>query len=232
MTVPFSANPLLPLVLTIGTYLLALRINRQLSGHPLANPVLITVAIVIAILSATGVSYERYFQGAQFIHFLLGPATVALAVPLYRNLGRASAAAVPILAGIAAGAATAVASVMVLGWLLEGDRALIASLATKTVTAPVALGIAGAIGGIPPLAATFAVLTGMAGAALGPSLLDRLGVVSPWQRGVAMGVGCHGIGTARILQESEEAGACASLAMGVTALLLALTMPSAARFLL
>lgn len=211
--------------------MLAVGVSRRLGGHPLANPVLLTVTAVIAVLTLTRVPYERCFQGAQFIHFLLGPATVALAVPLYRNIDRVRAALVPILAGIACGAATAGLSVLVLGWLLGGDRALIASLATKTVTAPVALGIAGSIGGLPPLAATFAVMTGMTGADVGPALLTRLGMRSPLQRGLAMGVGCHGQGTARILQESEEADAYASLAMGLTALVLTFAMPAAARLL-
>ena len=96
MTPAFSINPLLPLVLTVGIYVLAVGMNRKFGGQPLVNPVLLTVAILIAILSVTKMPYDRYFQGAQFIHFMLGPATVALAVPLYRNIDRARAAVMPV----------------------------------------------------------------------------------------------------------------------------------------
>lgn len=176
--------------------------------------------------------YQRYFQGAQFIHFLLGPATVALAVPLFRHLDKVRKAALPIIAGVVAGSATGVLSVVAVSWALGMDASLTASLATKSITAPVAMGIAEHIGGISSLAAVFAVLTGMTGAAFGPLVLDRLGVRDSMERGLAMGTASHGQGTARILQDSEEAGALSGLAMGLAALIMAVAIPLFARIFL
>jgi predicted murein hydrolase (TIGR00659 family) len=219
------SGSLLPLALTISAFVLALWINRRSRGHPLANPVLLSVGLVILFLLVTRMPYQRYFEGAQLIHFLLGPATVALAVPLFRHWDKVRKAAVPILAGVAAGSATGVLSVAVVAWALRMDDAVTASLATKSITAPVAMGIAEHIGGVPSLAAVFAVLAGMTGAAFGPVLLDRLGMLDSMERGLAMGTASHGQGTARIIQDSEEAGAFSGLAMGLTALIMAVVMP-------
>jgi predicted murein hydrolase (TIGR00659 family) len=227
-----ASGSCLPLALTVGVFLLALWINRRSGGHPLANPVLISVGLVIVLLSITDTPYQRYFVGAQPIHFLLGPATVALAVPLFRHRDRVMKSALPIFAGVVAGSATGVLSAVVMSRLLGMDGALGASLTTKSITAPVAMGIAEHIGGVPSLAAVFAVLAGMTGAAFGPALLDRLGIRESLARGLAMGTASHGQGTARILQDSEEAGAFSGLAMGLTALIMAVVMPLAARHLL
>jgi predicted murein hydrolase (TIGR00659 family) len=226
------SQPLLPLALTLGIFATATFANRCCKGHPLANPVLMSVSALILLLYITQTRYEQYFAGAQFIHFLLGPATVALAVPLYRHLHRVRACALPILSGIAAGSATGALSVLLIAWAFGAQEQLAASLVTKSVTAPVSMAIAPQIGGMPPLAAIFSVLTGMIGAAFGPLLLDRLGVEEPMHRGLAMGTASHGQGTARILQESEEAGAFSALAMGLAALAMALLLPVASRLIL
>jgi predicted murein hydrolase (TIGR00659 family) len=227
-----AAGALLPLALTLGVFVLAQWIHRRTGGHPLANPVLVSVGVIVSVLSIVRMPYERYFEGAQFIHFLLGPATVALAVPLFRHLDKVRKAALPVFAGLLAGSATGVVSAIMISRLLGTDAALAASLATKSITAPVAMGIAERIGGVPALAAVLAVLAGMTGAAFGPMVLDRLGVRESLERGLAMGTASHGQGTARILQESEEAGAFSSLAMGLTALLMAAAVPVVARLFL
>jgi len=225
-------QPLLPLALTIGVFAAAVGVSAYSKGHPVANPVLISVIAIILVLSATHTSYERYFAGAQFIHFLLGPATVALAVPLFRHLHRVRACALPILVGIAAGSATGALSVGLIAWISGAQDQLATSLVTKSVTAPVSMAITPYLGGIPSLAAIFSVLTGMVGAAFGPSLLDRLGVHDHMHRGLAMGTASHGQGTARILQESEQAGAFSALAMALAALLMATVMPGLWRLIL
>jgi putative effector of murein hydrolase len=186
----------------------------------------------MVFLSATGMPYQRYFEGAQFIHFLLGPATVALAVPMFRQFGKLRAAALPILVGIVSGSLAGLVLVATLARVLAADPALVASLATKSVTAPVAMAIADHTGAIPSLAAIIAVLAGMTGAAFGPSLLNWLGITEPMARGLAMGTASHGQGTARILQESEEAGAVSAIAMGLTALIMAGVMPLLVRITL
>jgi predicted murein hydrolase (TIGR00659 family) len=219
------SHPLLSLALTVAVFTAASWINQRLRGHPLVNPVLLSVCVVMAFLSATGMPYERYFEGAQFIHFLLGPATVALSVPMFRHFDKLRAAALPILVGIVSGSLAGLVLVAALGRLLAADPSLVASLATKSVTAPVAMAIADDTGAIPSLAAIIAVLAGMTGAAFGPALLNWLGITEPMARGLAMGTASHGQGTARILQESEEAGAVSAIAMGLTALIMAGVMP-------
>jgi predicted murein hydrolase (TIGR00659 family) len=218
-------HPLFSLVLTVTVFVAASWINQRLRGQPLVNPVLLSVCCLMVFLSTTSTPYETYFEGAQFIHFLLGPATVALAVPIYRHFDRIRSAALPILVGILSGSVAGLVVVAILARLFGADQSLAASLATKSVTAPVAMAIADHTGAIPSLAAIIAVLAGMTGAAFGPALLNGLGITEPMARGLAMGTASHGQGTARILQESEEAGAMAAIAMGLTALIMAGTMP-------
>ena len=225
-------QPLLPLVLTLGVFAAAVLVSGCSKGHPLANPVLISVSTIILLLSMSQTPYEQYFGGAQFIHFLLGPATVSLAVPLFRHLHKVSAYALPILLGIGVGSASGAVSVVLITWALGAQEQLAASLVTKSVTAPVSMAIAPQIGGVASLAAIFSVLTGMVGAAVGPALLNRLGVEDQMHRGLAMGTASHGQGTARILQESDEAGAFSALAMGLTALGMALLLPGLSRLIL
>src|SRR5690606_12240666 len=154
----------------------------------------------------------------QLIHFLLGPAVVALAVPLFRQHQKVRRATVPIILGILSGSLAGAGTTFGLCFAFGLDDALTTSLSTKSVTAPVAMSIAEQIGGAPSLAAVFAVLTGMFGAALGPRLLDVFRVRTGLERGLAMGTTSHGQGAARSLQENEETGAFAAIAMGATAL--------------
>ena len=219
------AHPLFSLALTVSVFVAASWINQRMRGHPLVNPVLLSVGFLMLFLATTNTPYTRYFEGAQFIHFLLGPATVALAVPMFRHFDRIRAAALPILVGIVSGSVAGLVLVVTLAQLFAADASLTASLATKSVTAPVAMAIADHTGAIPSLAAIVAVLAGMTGAAFGPALLNWLGIADPMARGLAMGTASHGQGTARILQESEEAGAISAIAMGLTALIMAGAMP-------
>jgi predicted murein hydrolase (TIGR00659 family) len=231
MIAHLMTQPLLPLALTVVVFATARYLSVRSKDHPLANPVLVSVITIILLLSITQTPYDRYFAGAQFIHFLLGPAIVALAVPLFRNLHRVRRSAMPILIGIAAGSASGALSTVAIAWAFGAHEQLAASLVTKSVTAPVSMAIAPELGGVPALAAIFSVLTGMFGAAFGPRLLDRLGVDDPMQRGLAMGTVSHGQGTARILQECEEAGAFSALAMGFTALMMAMVLPAVSRLI-
>jgi len=189
------------------------------------NPVLLSLVLIVVILSATGTSYDTYFDGAQFVHFLLGPATVALAIPLFRQLDRIRRSAVAVIASIAVGSVTAASSAVAIAWLLDGSRQTLISLAPKSVTAPVAMGISEKIGGIPSLTAVIVVLTGIVAATLGRFVFEALGVGSHAVRGFAIGLAGHGQGVARAFIVSDEAGAFAGLAMGLTALATALIAP-------
>jgi predicted murein hydrolase (TIGR00659 family) len=220
-----SATPLLGLTLTLLAYLAAYRLYERSGFNPLANPVLIAVLLLVALLAATRTPYKTYFEGAQFVHFLLGPATVALAVPLYEQRAQLRRLALPLAAGLVAGVLTAVLSAVAIAWLLGASRETLLSLAPKSVTTPIAMGIAEKIGGLPSLTAVLVILTGMTGAVIARPVLNLLRIRTPATRGFALGVASHGIGTARAFQVSEEAGAFAGLAMGLTALLTALVAP-------
>jgi predicted murein hydrolase (TIGR00659 family) len=220
-----AATPLLGLTLTLVAYQAGYWVYRRLGFAPLANPVLLAVAIIVVVLGATGVDYRTYFDGAQFVHFLLGPAVVALAAPLAREWGSVRRLALPIACALVAGSLTAVASAVGIAWALGATPATLLSLAPKSVTTPIAMGIADKIGGLPALAAVFAVTTGVIGATLGKYVLDALRVTDWRVRGFAIGIAAHGIGTARAFQVNAEAGAFAGLAFGLHGVFAALLFP-------
>jgi len=220
-----SASPLLHLTLTLVAFQAGSWVYRKGRMNPLLNPVLLAVLLLVAALTATVTGYPEYFAGAQFVHFLLGPATVALAIPLYRQFERVRRSALALMASIISGSLTAAASAVGIAWALGASRDTLASLAPKSVTAPVAMGITEQFGGLPSLTAVLVILTGVLGAMLGPPLLNLLGIRDWAARGVAIGTASHGIGTARALQVSEVAGAFSGLAMGLNALVTALMLP-------
>lgn len=220
-----SASPLLHLTMTLIAYQLSLYLYRRGKLSPLLNPVMLSIILIVVILLVTGTSYQTYFDGAQFVHFLLGPATVALAIPLYRQFERVRRSAPAILASICMGSITAVASAVGIAWLLGGSQQALVSLAPKSVTAPVAMGITEQLGGLPSLTAVLVISTGILGAVLGPYVLRLFRVRDTAAQGLAMGTASHGIGTARALQVSEVAGAFAGLAMGLNAIATALFLP-------
>ncbi|MDO5691248.1 MAG: LrgB family protein [Pseudomonadota bacterium] len=228
-----SSAPLFGLTATLVVYVLAQAFYVRMRQAPWANPVLWSVLTLGSGLWASGIAYPTYFAGAQFIHFLLGPAVVALGYPLWqrreqlrRHLGRF------VLAGLVGGAAGAATAVL-MGWALGLPAEVLASLAPKSVTAPVAMGLAEQIGGVPALAAVFVVLTGLVGALSGKYLFAMLGIgtdhVDWMARGFALGTTSHGIGAARSMQVNADAGAFAGLAMGLQVLLVALLLPMLAR---
>jgi predicted murein hydrolase (TIGR00659 family) len=220
-----SRGPLLWLTATLVAYGVGDTLFRASGRKPWVNPVLIAVAILGAVLWATDTPYSTYFEGAQFVHFMLGPATVALAVPLYGNLSRVRATAVPMLAALVAGSVTAIVTAVGIAWALGVRGEVLVSLAPKSATAPVALGISEALGGSPTLTAVLVILTGVIGAIVATPLLNALRVRDWRARGFAVGVAAHGIGTARAFQVNETAGAFAGIGMGLNAFLTALIAP-------
>jgi predicted murein hydrolase (TIGR00659 family) len=220
-----SATPLLGLTVTLLAYQAAFWLYSKSGLNPLANPVALSVAMLVALLMITGTPYATYFEGAQFVHFLLGPATVALAVPLYANLDRLKKNLLPIGGALFAGSLTAVASAVAIGWALGASRETLLSLAPKSVTTPIAMGIAEKLGGLPSLTAVLVVCTGIIGAVLARGTLNLLRIRDHAVRGFAVGVAAHGIGTARAFQVSEIMGAFAGLAMGLNGLFTAFLFP-------
>lgn len=220
-----SASPLAGLTLTLVAYQVGLWAFERCGRTPLVNPVLIAVILIIAALKLLGVEYKTYFDGAQFVHFLLGPATVALAVPLYNQFQQVRRSAPAMLAALVVGSLTAAGSAVALGWLFGASERTLLSLAPKSVTTPIAMGIAEQLGGLPSLTAVFVILTGIVGATLGTSVLNLIRVTDWRARGFGMGVAAHGIGTARALQVNETAGAFSGLAMGLNGLATAVLLP-------
>ena len=224
-----SATPLFGLTATLVTYLLAQAFYTRQGQAPWANPVLWTVVALAALLTLTGVPYPTYFSGAQFIHFLLGPAVVALAWPLWQRRAELMQRWGRLLLASLAGGLAAALSAIGLGWALGLPGEGLLSLAPKLVTAPVAMGVAEKTGGIPALAAVFSVMTGLSGALAGKYLFDLLRIPASgegWRvRGFALGASSHGIGAARAMQVHPDAGAYAGLGLGLQAVLVALWMP-------
>jgi predicted murein hydrolase (TIGR00659 family) len=230
-----SATPLFGLTATLVTYVLAHALYLRVNQAPWANPVLWSVSTIAAVLLITGVPYPTYFSGAQFIHFLLGPAVVALGWPLWQRRVELRQRWGRLLVASLAGGIAASGSALALGWALDLPPDVLLSMAPKSVTAPVAMGIAEKIGGIPALSAVFAVLTGLVGALSGKYLFAALRLpysTEGWTaRGFALGTAAHGIGAARALQVNADAGAYAGLALGLQVVLASLLMPLLFRLL-
>jgi predicted murein hydrolase (TIGR00659 family) len=220
-----SATPLLWLTITLIAYQAAYWIYARSGFNPLLNPVAIAIVALVAALKVTGTVYPTYFEGAQFVHFLLGPATVALAVPLYAQFDKLRTLVMPLGGALLVGSVTSIASVLGIGWALGASETTLLSLVPKSVTAPIAMGIAEKLGGIPSLTAVLVILTGISGAVMAKFVLDALRISDFGVRGFAVGVAAHGIGTARAFQVSEEAGAFAGLGMGLNGLLTAVLVP-------
>ena len=226
-----SGSPLLALVLTLAAYQAGLLVYERFDRHPLANPVFIAIVLVAGAITAIDMPYAKYFEGAQFVHFLLGTATVALAVPIYRGLGALRGRVVPLLAALVAGGTTSIVVAVGVGRVLGADATLVNALYAKSVTAPIAMGVAERIGASPTLTAVFAVSTGILGSVLARYVLDAVGSRAWWQRGFAIGTAAHGLGTSRAFSLNEEAGTYASLAMGLHGILGALLIPLVVRAL-
>ncbi|RXZ43363.1 LrgB family protein [Crenobacter cavernae] len=220
-----KSSPLFGLLLTLGAYRLSLAINRRANGNPLLHSVFVGVALIVAVLVFSEVDYADYMRGAQFIYWLLGPATVAMAVPLYFNLPRLKRALLPLTLTLLAGSALGVISAAGLGQLFGLPRELILSLAPRSVTTPFAISLSEQIGGVPEFATAFVLISGVFGAVIVKPLFDRLGYTHDWLLGFPTGLAAHGVGTARAFQLSERAGAFAGLAMGLNGVITAVILP-------
>lgn len=220
-----SGSPLFALIITLTAYQIGHFCYQKTDKYPLANPVAIAVILVALCLYAVDMPYQKYFEGAQFVHFLLGTATVSLAVPIYRGIAALKARLIPLLIALICGGVVSIVSAVSIATFLGADSVIITAFYPKSVTAPIAMGIAERMGISPTLTAVFAVVTGILGAMLGSTVLNLLGMKEWWQRGFAMGIAAHGIGTSRAFAVHPEAGTYASLAMGLHGILGALLIP-------
>lgn len=220
-----SANPLLWLTATMAAYIAGHWLYLKSGENPLVNSVAVAMVVLIALLWATDTDYQRYFEGAQFVHFMLGPAVVALAVPLYEHRREVRRTILPIVLALLAGATTAVVSAVGIAVALGASVETVTSLAPKSVTSPIAMGIAESIGGLPSLTAGLVIITGILGATIGTPLFNVMGMKDWRARGFAMGVTAHGIGTARAFQVNDVAGTFAAIALGLNGVVTAILVP-------
>lgn len=220
-----SGSPLFALVITLLAYQTGLYLYQRFNRNPLANPVGIAIVIVSLAINAVDMPYAEYFKGAQFVHFLLGTATVSLAVPIYRGIHQIGSRALPLFSALIAGGLTSMISAVGIAKLLGADATIVKSMYAKSITAPIAMGVSETIGASPTLTAVFAVVTGISGAIMARYILDFFKLEAWWQRGFVIGIGAHGIGTSRAFSVHPEAGAYSSLAMGLHGVLGAVAIP-------
>jgi putative effector of murein hydrolase len=213
------------LVVTFAAYVAGRGIQRACGRSVLASPVLLAIAIVVSVLLTTDTDYKTYFSGAQFINFLLGPATVALAVPLAKNLGLIRKNLRSIGLALLAGSLTSIVSGIGLVWLFHGSRVVALSMAPKAVTTPIAVAVSEQIGGIPALTAALAILGGILAATIGQHTLYALRITDWRAHGLAAGVAGSAVAAAQIATRNELAAAFAALGIGLNGLLTAILAP-------
>lgn len=223
-------TPVFGIALTLVVYYGAIALYKRFR-HPLLNTVMISIVVIIGILLVTGISYEAYNVGGRVISFFLGPAVVALAVPLYERLDTIRRNATAILISILAGSVTGIVSAAGIASLLGATRCVIVSVAPKSVTTPIAMGISEQLGGVASLSAVIVIATGVLGAVVGPTLLRIVGVRSLSAFGLAMGAAAHGIGTARASEEGSLAEATGGLAMALNGIVTAVLTPVLLQFI-
>ncbi|WXL27932.1 LrgB family protein [Ectopseudomonas mendocina] len=219
-------HPLFGAGITLGAFQLALAAYEK-TRLVFLQPVLVSTLVIIGVLLACGLTFDEYRGSASALTLFLGPATVVLAVPLYLNLRRIRQLFWPVVITLLVGGFFATLLGIGLGLLFGMDTTLLMSMAPKSVTSPIAMLVAEEIGGIAALAAVFVMLTGILGAIVGPSLLKRFGVTHPAAIGLSLGITAHAVGTSRALQEGEECGAFAALAMSLMGVMTAVLMPLA-----
>jgi predicted murein hydrolase (TIGR00659 family) len=221
-----ASTPLFWLTLTLVVWGAADRLALASKRNPLVNPVLVSVVAISVVLVLTGTPYEQYFSGAQFLHFLLGPAIVAIGVPLYVDRTLVKSNLVPLLSALLVGAVVAVVSVLLIGRALGLPHDILLALAPKSVTAGVAMGIAEQVGALPGLTAVMVILTGITGAVIVTPMMDALRITDYAARGFSVGLASHGIGTARAFVVNPLAGIFAGIAMGLNAVVSSLLVPA------
>lgn len=226
-----SGDPLFALVITLASYQLGYILYKKSNRNPFVSPVFISVILIAFITKMIDMDYDVYFEGAQFVHFLLGTATVALAVPIYRGFNNLKGKALPIALALTIGSTVSIASAVIIADIMGAGETIVGSMYAKSVTAPIGMGIAERIQVSPTLTAVFAVITGMLGASLAPFVLNLLKIKPWWMRGTAIGVGAHGLGITRAFSVNEEAGIYASMAMGLNGVLSAIVLPIVVNFL-
>lgn len=212
------------LVLVVGIYLLSIKLHLKIR-FPLLNPVLITILVLIGLLIILDVPYATFKKSSQMINFLLGPSVVALGYILHKQIHYLKGNVVSVLTSITVGAVVGIASILLVGKLFGADQTLIASLAPKSVTTPIAMALSESNGGIPTLTAVVVVVAGVMGSIIAPPIMNWLGIKSPIAKGIALGASSHGVGTATAIQMGAIEGALSGLAIGIMGTITSLLLP-------
>jgi putative effector of murein hydrolase len=220
-----SSSPLAWLALTVGVWCLADAVAAVVGRHPVANPLLMSIIAIVLLLKVTGTSYAVYSSGIQFIEFLIGPAIVSIAVPLFKNWSTVKRNAVPILTSLLVGSVTAIASAALMGRMVGLPETITLSLVPKSATTGVAMAISQSLGGEPTMTSTFTVTTSIISAVLLVSFMRLLRVRDMAAIGFAAGLSAHSVGTARAFQLDPVAGTFAGTALCLNAILTAVITP-------
>jgi len=220
-----TSTPLTWLLLTLGAFKFGIIIYEKSNKQVLLQPIIVSYLIIMCVILFTGTSYKEYFKGVEIIHFFLGPATVALALPLYNNLKYIKSLFIPIVITLVVAGIFSILIAVGLLWILGAELPTILSMTTKSITAPIAIITSEQIGAIPSLAVGFVIITGIIGALLGTTLFKISKIKHDTSKGFALGLISHGIGTARAIEISEKAAAFSALAMGLGGILTAVFLP-------
>ncbi|MCP5016528.1 MAG: LrgB family protein [Ketobacter sp.] len=224
--------PLFGVLITVAAFYLGQRLYARSNRHPVLQPVVIGMAAVISTVLVLRVPYESYYESSYLLHAMLGPATVALAIPLFQHARRIRDLLLPIICTVLVGGAFTVGVALLILWMLDANLSTMLSMPTKSITTPIAMIVTEQLGGIPALSAMFVLLTGAVGAMIGIPLMNRMGIKDDGVKGFTMGLTSHALGTARALEESAECGAFSALAMSMTGVMTAVLIPIIAAWLL
>jgi predicted murein hydrolase (TIGR00659 family) len=219
MTYEILKQPLFGVMLSVVAYALGIQLAQK---YPRIHPLFVSSLSIILFLLATNIPYETYKIGGDWLSFLLGPATVALGVPLYKYRGLIQKQLSAILTGVVGGSLMGIVSAGSLIWLLGGSKVLVLTMMPKSVSSPISIELSKLVGGIPELTAVLTVLTGLIGSMLGRSVLLRLGIRESWVIGIATGTAAHGIGTAKLMHSSELEGSYSAFAMALAGIVTSL----------
>lgn len=220
-----TTTPLVWIIVTISAYKIGILVYEKSGKNALLQPIVVAYMIMLPILLVAKIPYQQYFESVSIIHFILGPATVALALPLYKNLKLIRSYFMPIVATLVLGSAFTILSALGILWLFDASSATMLSMTTKSVTAPITIITAQDIGAVPSLAMGFVVITGLLGALFGNVIFKLLRIKHDAAKGFALGLISHAIGIARSVEISDKAAAFAALAMGLVGVFIAVVLP-------
>lgn len=223
--------PLFGVLITVAAFYLGQRLYIKSQRHPVLQPVVIGMITVISAVLILQVPYQSYYESSYLLHSMLGPATVALAIPLFQHARRIRDLLLPILCTVLVGSALTVSLALFVLWCFDAKLSTILSMPTKSITTPIAMIVTEKLGGIPALSAMFVLITGALGAMIGIPLMNRMGIKDDGVKGFTMGLTSHALGTARSLEESAECGAFSALAMSITGVMTAILLPVIAAWL-